>query len=512
VLGVFGRDRNSQLGVQLMAEPTNRRLDSWKEIADYLGRDVRTAIRWEKEKALPVRRVPGGKRQGVFAYSGDIDQWMSGQNVALEPVASADGSETIAGAGPQDFPRARRVSRLRIAFSIAAVFVVLLATAWLWIERNTSAAAGPPPLQRPLHFARADYEAGAPRGLVAGDFNGDKKVDLAFTDSLQGKVIVLLGDGYGSFPRRVLSPTAGKVPERLALGDFNGDGQLDVAVTSYFGGTEIEVLLGKGDGSFRAQFQHEVGGRSRWIAAGDLNRDGKLDVAVAASVASQVIILFGNGDGTFREGARYEAERDVATLVLADMNGDGALDIVANDYRSAMGKSVSIYVNRGDATFRARESFPAGNGPLGLAVADLNNDGRPDVVTANFPVKAFILYGSGAMNFGEPLLLDAGQGNGFVEVADVDRDGALDLVILGEHSDTATLLMGDGRGGFLHEKDIPTGEYPDGAVVADFDADGKPDMAILNINGNSISVFLNRATEAPSSRRWLARLTSFWSN
>jgi len=133
--------------------------------------------------------------------------------------------------------------------------------------------------------------------LVAGDFNGDKKVDLAFTDSLQAKVIVLLGDGYGSFPRRVLSPTAGKVPERLALGDFNADGHLDVAVTSYFGGTEIEVLPGNGDGSFRPHFRHDVGGRSRWIAVGDLNRDGKLDLAVAGSPAIFSIpdstVLFG---------------------------------------------------------------------------------------------------------------------------------------------------------------------------------------------------------------------------
>lgn len=493
-----------------MAEPTNRRLDSWKEIADYLGRDVRTVIRWEKEKALPVRRVPGGKRQGVFAYSAEIDQWMSGQSVEMEPAATVDGADTTARL--QDVPRARRSFRLRIALSAAAIFMVFLAAAWLWIERHTSAAAGPPPLRRPLHFARADYEAGAPRGLVVGDFNGDKKVDLAFTDSLQGKVIVLLGDGYGSFPRRVLSPTAGKVPERLALGDFNGDGHLDVAVTSYFGGTEIEVLLGKGDGTFRPRFRHDVGGRSRWIAAGDLNRDGKLDLAVAASWASQVIILFGNGDGTFRESARYEAERDVATLALADMNSDGALDIVANDYRSAMGKSVSIYVNRGDGTFRAREIFPAGNGPLGLAVADLNNDGRPDVVTANFPVKASILYGSSAMHFADPLILDAGQGNGYVEVADLDRDGVLDLVILGEHSNAAAVLFGDDRGVFRREQDIPTADYPDGAVVADFDNDRKPDMAILNIDGNSISVFLNRAEEASSSRRWLARLTSFWSN
>jgi hypothetical protein len=56
---------------------TNQRLDSWKDIASYLGRDVRTAIRWEKEKGLPVRRVPGGQRKAVFAYTSELDAWLT---------------------------------------------------------------------------------------------------------------------------------------------------------------------------------------------------------------------------------------------------------------------------------------------------------------------------------------------------------------------------------------------------------------------------------------------------
>ena len=61
------------------AEVSNGRLDSWKDIAAYLGRDVRTAIRWGKEKGLPVRRVPGGKRQAVFAYTAELDSWLRGE-------------------------------------------------------------------------------------------------------------------------------------------------------------------------------------------------------------------------------------------------------------------------------------------------------------------------------------------------------------------------------------------------------------------------------------------------
>ena len=77
----------------------SRRLDSWKEIADYLRRDVRTAIRWEKEKGLPVHRIPGGSRHSVFAFANEIDDWMSGQDRELaHPVEAAvrvsDGTTT----------------------------------------------------------------------------------------------------------------------------------------------------------------------------------------------------------------------------------------------------------------------------------------------------------------------------------------------------------------------------------------------------------------------------------
>lgn len=482
----------------------NRRLDSWKEIADYLGRDVRTVIRWEKEKSLPVHRLPGGKRQGVFAYSEEIDQWMLGHGD--EPVTPIGDTGIDSGtAAPAVAAKHAKPFPAGLALGVAALLVLVLLGTVLWLDREPSVAAGPAPLERPLHFVRADYEAGGPRGIVAGDFNGDQKVDLAFTESLKGTVVVLLGDGVGAFPHRRTSATSLKSPEHIAAGDFNNDGKLDVAVTSYFGGREVEVLLGKGDGRLEPHFRFDAGGRSRFLVAGDLNGDGHLDLAVAASTAGQLIVLFGKGDGDFREGGRYEAERDVAALALVDLNGDSALDIVACDYYAARGSSVSVYLNAKDGTFPTRQRFPTGSGPLGVAVADLNNDTHPDVVTANFPQTGSILFGNGAAGFVEPLGFEAGRGNGFVQIADLDRDGILDILVLGEHSNTVTILLGNGRGGFQQLQDLPTGAYPDGAVVADFDRDRRLDLAVMNVNGESISVFTNRG-ETASRRSRLVRL------
>ena len=66
-----------------MSQPQDRRFDSWKEIASYLGRDIRTVWRWEKERGLPVHRVPGDGRRAIFAYQSEIEAWLKAQRTAV---------------------------------------------------------------------------------------------------------------------------------------------------------------------------------------------------------------------------------------------------------------------------------------------------------------------------------------------------------------------------------------------------------------------------------------------
>ena len=138
--------------------------------------------------------------------------------------------------------------------------------------------------------------------IVAGDFNGDGKADLAATDYYAGTVTVLLGNGDGTF-RSPVSYNAGTAYlTSILIGDWNGDGKVDLAVAGYYG---IYVLLGNGDGTFQAATGVCSSCYPTSMAAGDFNGDGKADLVVSTNAGgAAAIVMLGNGDGTFRAAGK----------------------------------------------------------------------------------------------------------------------------------------------------------------------------------------------------------------
>lgn len=147
-------------------------------------------------------------------------------------------------------------------------------------------------------FSKPEYYAAAPIAAseLVADFNGDGKLDVAVAGSTLsggGVIAVLLGNGDGTFRDHVDYPCSGQ-PKYLVAADFNGDGKLDLAVGDAASG-KVHVFLGKGDGTFEEPSDFATGGHhAMFLAPGDYNRDGRMDVTVVDSDAASVSVLLGS--------------------------------------------------------------------------------------------------------------------------------------------------------------------------------------------------------------------------
>ena len=323
--------------------------------------------------------------------------------------------------------------------------------------------------------------------LVAGDFNGDGKLDLAV--STGSSLSVLLGNGDGTF-NVTKFPTTAQFVGTLVAGDFNGDGKLDLAFPDPYNNL-LHLMLGNGDGTFSEVSTTGVGNNPVWAAAGDFNGDGKLDLAVVNQAGRNVSILLGNGNGTFKRTTSVAVGKQPNAVVVADLNGDGELDLAVVNSGS---NTVSVLLGAGNGTFNLKSTPSTGSTPYGIVASDFNGDGKVDLAVTNTcgngttcdPPEfgsVSILMGAGdgtftvtsrvLTNYHKPLGIAAG---------DFNADGKTDLVVVGLTESSALVLLGDGNGDFRNP--IPmNGFAPPFAgyvAVGDFNGDGRLDFAENN--------------------------------
>jgi hypothetical protein len=280
--------------------------------------------------------------------------------------------------------------------------------------------------------AKQDFNANAATAIALGDLNGDGKLDIVTSEAS-----VLLKQGGGTFTLRSDSQPRAD-PVSLALGDLDGDGKLDIVRTNGvedLGGTpnSISVLLGWGDGAFIPNADYATSSSPGAVALGDLNGDGKLDIVVAnhgaASAIESVIVLLGRSDGTFSAKVDYPSQylaisqHNRISLALGDLNGDGKLDIIWGPDANYLG----VLLGKGDGTFADPVWTMVQDGARTLAVGDMNRDGKPDLVAGTRGGTLCLLLGRGDGTFAEPIYYPAVTSSSLA-LADLNADGKLEVV------------------------------------------------------------------------------------
>jgi hypothetical protein len=231
---------------------------------------------------------------------------------------------------------------------------------------------------------------------VLGDVNQDGSLDLIGVNFGANAIGVLLNNKQGAFPSAPISYPVGADtrPQGIAVGDFNGDNSLDVAVSVLSTPTTNEgvaILLNNGAGAFLPPVIYSVGGTlvdPKYVLCGDLNGDGKLDIVTGNVNRGTVSVLLNQGNGSFAPAISYNGRvgaDDLISIALGDMDGDGKQDIVSVNYTRNL---LRILLNDGKGVFRLLPNTYAtpsvAQGPYAGGLADLNADGKLDVVTANY--------------------------------------------------------------------------------------------------------------------------------
>lgn len=350
--------------------------------------------------------------------------------------------------------------------------------------------------------------AGAPSAMAAGYIDKNQSPDLVISSRDSDLVTVLLNgnSGRGDFPPGFVSTLAAGVrPSAVAIGDVDRDGEVDVLAVSA-GDRQLSIFSQVQPGTVPASFlpaDHAfVNLLPSALSLADVNGDGALDAAVANQLSSDVSLLLNDGRGGFIKNAArdYVVPREPLSVVFADLNQDGKPDLLV---RSAATATLTVFINVGggfSANLRSDSVFAAA--PLALAVGDIDGDGAPDAVVALADASFHVLW-----NDRRGRLFQDQQSVVFSSVigkasalglVDVDRDGSLDVVAASGSSRQLFILRNNRvrlgvKGLELLADTYPVGPDPVAIATADFDGDGLPDVAVADRSLAAVAILFNQS-------------------
>lgn len=345
-------------------------------------------------------------------------------------------------------------------------------------------------------------------GLAHGDLNNDGKVDAVAMSN--GGFAVMMGQGNGNFsaPSNINAPGLSFLGP--VIGDFNGDGKLDIAGvddshTGPGGRPRMHAVLGNGLGSFGSPISTSFDASEvRAVAGGDLNGDGKTDLVTlnrGGGNNNEGTISIGLSDGfgqfVIQPNVSVGTAVNPGAVGFSDFNKDGKVDLAVPS-----GFGFSILLGNGAGGFAPRTHITTANASS-IRTADLNGDGNVDLamVDQGMNGKASVVPGDGTGGFGAPLQFTLGSFLSDVTLADFNNDSKLDLAVAISRQDSLApaksniaVLLGDGAGGFGSPATFPSERTPSRILAADLNGDARPDIITANEPVNSLTVMLNTCT------------------
>lgn len=348
----------------------------------------------------------------------------------------------------------------------------------------------------------------APGCVEIADLNHDQLPDLVVTSEADSSVTILLNKGKAEFEEAKGSPFfAGHLVNDVAIGDFNNDGHPDLAFANHER-KYLTVLLGNGHGHFTvfpgSPFAVEVIPHTHGIATGDFNNDGRLDLVTDSWGNDEVEVLFGDSIKGFNIPGRFfkVGKHPYQRVRVADINNDGNIDIITTNLE---GNNVTILCGDGKGNFKEANGSPfaCGDAPFGVAIGDVNADGKPDLAIINSPASTAdrtgkngltVLPGDGTGKFtmmtGSPY--EAGKIPNRVAIGDVNGDGVNDIVTSDNGSNKIYLFLMNKKGSVLSSSPITVGSHPKGVAIADLNGDGKGEIVVCDNADNEISIIRDK--------------------